>query len=133
MLRDLEGAEATLAVERPNGALLVFWNPDCGFCRSLRDDLLAWEAARAEDAPELLVLSSADAEALAAEGFQGRVLLDAGGEAMAAFRASGTPMAVRLDAEGRVASYLAAGGPEVLALAGAAPRLELHRRQPALP
>ncbi len=52
---------------------------------------------------------------------------------MAAFRASGTPMAVRLDAEGRVASYLAAGGDDVLALLGdnGAPTLAVHRRGPA--
>jgi hypothetical protein len=59
------------------------------------------------------------------------VLHDPDGAAMTAFRANGTPMAVRLDAEGRVASYLAAGAGEVLALAGAAPRLELHHRHPA--
>ena len=24
--------------------LVLFWNPDCGFCRSMHEDLLAWEA-----------------------------------------------------------------------------------------
>ena len=49
-----------------------------------------------------------------------RVLLDAGLEASAAFAAGGTPMAVRIDAEGNVASPLAAGGDAVFSLLGPA-------------
>ena len=26
-------------------SLLLFWNPDCGFCQAMQSDLLAWEAA----------------------------------------------------------------------------------------
>ena len=61
------------------------------------------------------------------------MLHDAGGTAMEAFGAGGTPMAVRIDAEGLVASRLAAGGDAVLALLGddGAPTLAVHRRGPA--
>ena len=45
--------------------------------------------------------------------------LDQGSSAMSAFGANGTPMAMLVDAEGNIASELAAGAPAVLALAGA--------------
>jgi hypothetical protein len=47
------------------------------------------------------------------------MVLDPEGSAMRAFGASGTPMAVLVDASGRIASPLAAGSREVLALARA--------------
>jgi len=49
------------------------------------------------------------------------VLLDESFAAGAAFSANGTPMAVLIDADGRVASGLTVGGDAILALAGAKP------------
>ena len=47
------------------------------------------------------------------------VSLDQGGMSVGSkFGASGTPMAVLVDAEGKIASEVAAGAPAVLALAG---------------
>lgn len=98
-------------------SLLVFWNPACGFCSAMRDELLAWEAARRDDEPRLVVISSGDPEQTRAEGFRSTVLLDPEGKASAAFDAHGTPMAVALDARGRLASPVAAGRAAVLGLA----------------
>jgi hypothetical protein len=52
-----------------------------------------------------------------AQGLQSPVVLDQGLAVGNAFGADGTPMAVLVDAEGRIASGVAAGAPEVLALA----------------
>ena len=97
--------------------LLLFWNPECGFCRSMRDDVFAWEASATGGSPRLVVVSSGDAESTRAEGFESLVLLDEKLEAGTAFKASGTPMAVLVGADGRIASPLAAGADAVLALA----------------
>jgi hypothetical protein len=52
-------------------------------------------------------------------GLRSPVLLDRAGLSVGStFGATGTPMAVLVDAEGKIASALAAGAPEVLALAG---------------
>lgn len=115
----LDGEPISLADLRGRDTLLLFWNPDCGFCRSMHEDLLAWEAAADGDAPQLVVVSSGDAEATRAEGFRSRVLLDEEFGAGTAFQANGTPMAVLIDAEGRIASGVVAGADAVLALAGA--------------
>ncbi len=133
VLAALEGGEVAVAAPRPSGAVVLFWNPDCGFCRQLHPALRAWEEERPAGAPDLLVVSSSSADSLTAEGFRSTVLHDPAGAAMEAFGAGGTPMAVRLDAQGLVASRLAAGGDAVLALLGddGAPALEVHRRGPA--
>jgi len=50
-------------------------------------------------------------------GLSSVVVLDAESQAAHAFAARGTPMAVLLDGDGRVASHVAAGAPAVFALA----------------
>jgi hypothetical protein len=82
----------------------------------MRDDLLAWER-RGEDGPRLVVVSSGDLDATRAEGFRSTVVLDDSFAAGQAFAAGGTPMAVRVDRDGRIASALVAGGEAVMALA----------------
>jgi thiol-disulfide isomerase/thioredoxin len=118
-LPDLEGRRVELAELRGTDIALLFWNPDCGYCRSMHEDVLAWEDDPPAGAPALVVVSSGEAEATAAEGFVSRVLLDSEFEAGGAFGAGGTPMAVRIDAHGSVASPLAAGADAVFVLLGA--------------
>ena len=105
-------------------SLVLFWNPECGFCSSMRDDLLAWERHPPVDAPRLVVVSSGDEASSRAEGFSSTVVLDPDFSAGEAFGAGGTPMAVLLDSDGRVASPLAAGTEAVFALAGGRGRVD---------
>jgi thiol-disulfide isomerase/thioredoxin len=118
-LPTLDGGTVSLASLRGRDTLLLFWNPDCGFCRSMHEDLLAWEASANGVHPRLVIVSSGDAESTRAEGFRSLVLLDEEFAAGTAFEANGTPMAVLVDAEGRVASNVAAGAAAVLDLAAA--------------
>lgn len=113
----LDGEPVSLADLRGRDTLLLFWNPDCGFCRSMHEDLLAWEATADGVGPQLVVVSSGDAEATRAEGFTSTVILDEEFTAGTAFSANGTPMAVLVDAQGRIASAVVAGADAVLALA----------------
>jgi thiol-disulfide isomerase/thioredoxin len=96
---------------------VLFWNPGCGFCRQMLDALKAWEANPPAGAPKLLVVSTGTVEENRAMGLRAPVVLDQGSGVMSAFGANGTPMAVLVDAHGRIASGPAAGAPAVLALA----------------
>ena len=96
-------------------SLVVFWNPDCGFCRSMHEDLLAWEAGVDGSSPQLVVVSSGNSERTRAEGFGSPVLLDPEFRVGGAFGAAGTPSAVMIDAEGRVASEVMVGAEAILA------------------
>jgi thiol-disulfide isomerase/thioredoxin len=95
-------------------SLVVFWNPDCGFCRSMHEDLLAWEAGANGSSPQLVVISSGDEQRTRAEGFGSSVLLDPEFSVGKAFGAAGTPSAVLIDAEGRVASEVMVGAEVIL-------------------
>jgi thiol-disulfide isomerase/thioredoxin len=101
--------------------LVLFWNPGCGFCQRMLDDLKDWEANPPEEAPKLLVVSAGTKEANKAMGLRSPVVLDDNFGVGSSFGASGTPSAVLVDSEGKVASEVAVGAPAVLALAGAAP------------
>lgn len=114
-----DGTTITLETIAGRDTLLLFWNPACGFCSSMRDEVLVWEQTAPPTAPQLLVISSGDADSTEAEGFTSLVALDHAFDAGSAFGAGGTPMAVLIDREGNIGSPLAAGAEAVFALAGA--------------
>jgi thiol-disulfide isomerase/thioredoxin len=97
---------------------VLFWNPACGYCRSMRDDLRSWERRQLARAPQLVVVSSGDEASTRAEGFEAPVLLDPQFALGRDLGIGGTPVAVLVDAESRVVSAPAAGREAVLALAG---------------
>jgi peroxiredoxin len=119
-LPDLEGHTVELADFRGEETLVLFWNTGCGFCQQMLPDLKEWEAGAPEDAPRLLVVSAGSEEANREMGLTSPVLLDQQFAVGRAFGASGTPSAVLVDAEGKVASEVGVGAPAVMELAGAA-------------
>lgn len=114
-LHDLDGARVSLA-DPERDTLVLFWNPGCGFCRSMLDDLHDWERA-ADDSLRLVIVSSGDTAETRADGFRSTVALDPDYAAGAVFSAGGTPMAVLIDRTGHIASALVAGAAAVMALA----------------
>jgi peroxiredoxin/uncharacterized membrane protein YphA (DoxX/SURF4 family) len=116
-LPDLNGETVSLADFRGQRTLVLFWNPDCGFCEQMLADLKAWEAEPPQGAPQLLLVSTDDVEVNRALGLHAPVLLDGGFTVGPSFGIHGTPMAVLVDAEGKIASEVAAGASNVLALA----------------
>lgn len=117
-LADLAGAPVSLRAAAAGAPhLLLFWSPTCGFCDAMLGAIRDLEAR--DDVPPLLLVATGDADANRDQGLRSRTLLDpafAGtGEALGV---EGTPSALRLDAEGRIASRMAVGIDPVLALAG---------------
>ena len=117
-LRDLDGNQFDLEEHRGHKTVLVFWNPTCGFCNRMKDDLKAWEGAKTDDTPEIVLVSTGSVEANREQGFRSTVLIDQAFQVGRSFGATGTPSAVLIDEEGRVASPVAVGAPRVLGLAG---------------
>lgn len=124
-LPGLDGEAVALEALRGRETVLLFWDPDCGFCRAMRDDLRRWDDASTAGDPYLVVVSSGDAQRTKADDFRSLVLLDVGSAAGSLFGAGGTPMAVLLGEDGRVASHVAAGADAVMALANGARGLRL--------
>src|SRR5262249_11977938 len=60
-LADLKGREVDLGSLRGRRRLVLFWNPGCGFCQAMLDDVKNWEKAPPRDAPEAVIVSSGSA------------------------------------------------------------------------
>jgi thiol-disulfide isomerase/thioredoxin/uncharacterized membrane protein YphA (DoxX/SURF4 family) len=117
-LASLAGAETVLTDVVAESTVIVFWNPGCGFCRSMHEDVRLWEEHRPDGAPSLVVVSAGAVDDVRAEAFASTVLLDPEWTASAALGADGTPMAMLVDGDGRIASGLVTGAPAVLELLG---------------
>jgi peroxiredoxin len=119
-LTDLEGEPAALADFVGEETILMFWNPTCGFCAQMLEDLRAFEREPPEGAPRILLVSTGSVESNRAMELEAPILLDGAFAAANAYGAPGTPSAVLLDAEARVASPVAIGADAVFELAGRA-------------
>jgi methylamine dehydrogenase accessory protein MauD len=117
MLRTLDGDRVALRERLDGETAVLFWNPDCGFCDQMLADLRRVEAAATTEMPNLVLISTGDAARNRAMALRAPILLDDGFTA-GAFGATGTPSAVLVDEQGRIASAVAVGAPDVLALVG---------------
>lgn len=116
-LPDLSGRRITLSDFKGTEALVLFWNPACGFCQRMADEWRSWEADRPAGTPQPLIVSTGTPEANRAMDLRSPVVLEPKFSVGYAFGASGTPSAVLIDAEGRIASEVAVGASAVMALA----------------
>lgn len=122
VLPSIRGGQGSLADFRGRPALLVFFNPGCGFCVQMAGDLAALPPDGAGGRPVPVVVSTGDPEEnrlfFDEHGIRGPVFLQREMEVAAEYSIGGTPMGYLVDGEGRIASELAIGANALLALAG---------------
>jgi thiol-disulfide isomerase/thioredoxin/uncharacterized membrane protein YphA (DoxX/SURF4 family) len=111
---DLNGGMLSLSTLRGASSILLFWNPGCGYCQKMLDDVKAWERQAASDTPRLLVISSGTVEANRQLGLRSLIVLDQNFSAGKALGVGGTPSALLLDAHGRIVSKVAVGRDQIL-------------------
>lgn len=107
------GNELRLATLKGHDLGLVFWDALCGYCKAAVDDLVAIDR---RIGAHLLIVSSAPDEGLIERCVQAMFVIDKDRRWARLVGATGTPMAVRIDAEGNIASSVAAGKDEVMRL-----------------
>jgi methylamine dehydrogenase accessory protein MauD len=115
-LPDLEGQHISLDDYRGEVALMVFCSPGCGFCQEMLPDLKESLAATPDSALKLLIVSEGTVEENEAMSIGSPIVLDDTYAVSEAFGVTGTPSAVLVDAEGRIASEMALGSGAVLEL-----------------
>ena len=115
---DLDDATVTLGQFRGKTSVVLFWNPGCGYCQQMLNDLKAWESRAPVGRPQLIIVSTGSAADNRAQGLRSPIVLDAEFAVATKFGATGTPSAVRVDAEGFVSSEVAVGAVAVFALLG---------------
>jgi peroxiredoxin len=120
-LPDLSGVRHRLSEFRGQNVLLIFFNPQCGFCTRMAADLAALSAEGGGDRPVPVMVTTGDAgenrELVEQHGIRCPVLLQAESEVASKYRAQGTPMGYRIDDAGRIASELTVGAQPLLELA----------------
>jgi thiol-disulfide isomerase/thioredoxin len=97
--------------------VLLFWRDSCPHCAGIASDVQRWgrDATRHTSSAELVVVNWSG-EPVGIDGVP--VVSDPAGKVAQSFGVQGTPSALRIDAEGRIASAVAIGGVNVLALMG---------------
>lgn len=116
VLEGADGQSVQLTDFAGEETLFLFWDPGCGSCREIREHLLDWEKNPLPGTPRLVLVTSAQRRAIRAEGFESPILFDRERIAAEALDVKGTPMAVLVDAEGRIAWPLATGRRHILRL-----------------
>lgn len=115
-LNDLEGRPVSIEEYRGKQVILVNWSPTCGYCEAIADDLVQAVPALEKGGAAMLLLAHGDAaanRAVAEKHGIGTPILLLGDENPAGFKGLGTPSALLLDGEGKVATTLAIGADQV--------------------
>jgi len=112
---DLDGTLVNLGEPHPDPALLLFWSPGCSHCQDLLQEIRAWDAD--PSGPRMVVVTSGPAGLNREAGLLAPMIPDDEGVLKHTFGVRGTPAAVLIDGNGRVASGVARGATAVRALA----------------
>lgn len=121
-LPTLSGEMMNLSQWRGQRVMLIFFDPNCGFCQQMLPDLARLEPNPTDGRPVPLIISTGDAEKhrrlMEEHGIRCTVLLQERDEVAQVYKVPGTPMGYLLDENGVTVSPLVAGVQAVLALAG---------------
>jgi peroxiredoxin len=120
-LPDLAGRPVSLGHWRGRRVLLVFFNPQCGFCEQMADDLAALKVDDSDGRPLPVLITTGDREGnrrfLDQHGIRCPVLVQQNDAVSNRYQVTGTPLGYLLDEEGAIAAPLAVGAEALLALA----------------
>ena len=119
-LPDLSGRVIDIKDLLGKETLLLFWNPQCPTCEGMFDALKKWEAHPPKDAPNLVFIATGSEQEIRKmkEEVQSMILIDQDMDVGPLFGFKGTPSAILIDRNGRVASSMAASVQNILVLAG---------------
>jgi peroxiredoxin len=122
-LPDLDGDLHSLEEFRGRRVLVMFFSPDCAFCKEMapRIAALPWDGGEGRPVPLLISMGDAEKNRAFMDEHQIRcpVLLQDGveGAVAAAYRAEGTPVGYLIDEQGILATGVTEGADDLLAMA----------------
>lgn len=114
-LPDLNGRMVDLRTLTDARALLLFWNPTCGYCEQMLPHLKDWQRRADASEPALVLVSQGSAALNREQGIRATTVLDEGFVLGKSLGAQGTPSGVIVE-NGRVVSEVGVGAHDVFAL-----------------
>lgn len=117
-LDDLKGEKLSAEAIRGKKTLVTYWSTTCGYCGQMLDELREWDKTKGADEPNLLLLSRGTAEENRELDLQSPVVLDDERVVARKLGMEGTPSAVLVDEEGKIASQVAVGAERIWSLIG---------------
>jgi thiol-disulfide isomerase/thioredoxin/uncharacterized membrane protein YphA (DoxX/SURF4 family) len=117
-LQDINGRAVTSADLKGSRTLAVFWSLTCPHCTAMMKELKAWDDARGETDPRLIVFSEGEKDDHQKLGLKSPVVLDAGYKTSEKLGMFGTPSAVIVDESGTIVTETAMGASNIWALVG---------------
>jgi thiol-disulfide isomerase/thioredoxin len=117
-LNDITGKTLNSSAVRGKKTLVTYWSNTCGYCSQMLEDLREWDRTKSADEPNLMLLSRGEAEENRELGFRSTIVLDDEREVVKKLGMEGTPSAVLVDENGKIASQVAVGEKRIWALIG---------------
>ncbi len=117
-LEDLEGNEISEEIFNKGKTLVTYWSTGCPHCVNMLEDLREWDNEKDGIEPNLLVISSGEADDHKDMGLKSPIVIDNEHEVGPEFGMSGTPSAVLVSDDGKIVSETAVGSHQIWALLG---------------
>ena len=118
LLNDLQGNTISSAAFRGKKTLVTFWSQTCPHCENMLEELREWDKAKGQDEPNLIVISTGDAEDHEEMNLQSLVLLDEEHKTAEEMGMLGTPSAILVNENGKIVSETASGAEDIWKLLG---------------
>lgn len=115
---DLDEKLIASADLRGKKTLATYWSATCPYCIQMLDDLRNWESNRNAGEPELLLLSSGESDAHRQMNLRAPIILDDTHKIAEKLGMTGTPSAVVIDENGKIASEVVVGADRIWTLLG---------------
>jgi peroxiredoxin len=116
-LPDLRGQWVSLPDFLGFETMILFWNPNCGFCSKMLSELRNLKEKLAEGSQKLLIISVGRFDEDDFYGIRSSILLDERSTVGAAYGVKGTPSAIIVDSKGKIKSGIAIGAANIFGLA----------------
>lgn len=117
-LNDLQGNTVSAAAFRGKKTLVTFWSQTCPHCENMLEELREWDKTKDQDEPNLIVISTGEAEDHSEMDLQSLVLLDEEQKTSEEMGMMGTPSAVLVNEHGKIVSETASGATDIWKLIG---------------
>ncbi len=118
---DLKDNKVSNADLKGRNTLVMYWSMGCGHCRAMMPELIAWENAKSDSDPKLIVFSQGSVSDHEPLTINSPVLIEEGSKTAETLGMPGTPAAILVNEDGKIVSQVAVGAANIWALVGREP------------